>query len=104
MNAQMNAACLETVRFRLAAGADPAAFRAAAPLVSEWAARQPGFRGRLLVDEGEGWFADLVWWESEAAAKAAASAFGPALGATAFARAIDGASVEMRHLPVVSAA
>lgn len=98
----MNETCLESVRFRLAAGADEAAFRAAAPLAGDWAARQPGFVSRALVDEGSGWFRDLILWESEAAASNAAAAFGPALGATTFARAIDGASVETAHLPVVS--
>lgn len=100
----MTNACLELVRFRLAEGADAAAFRAAAALVGEWAARQPGFRSRMLAEEGGGWFSDLVLWESEAAATAASAAFGPALGASPFARAIDGATVEMRHLSVVSAA
>lgn len=100
----MTKQCLESVRFRLTAGADEAAFRAAAPLVTEWASRQPGFRSRMLVEEGEGWFRDLVLWEDEASASAAAAAFGKALGGSAFARAIEGASVEMRHLAVVSAA
>ncbi|MEM7546087.1 MAG: hypothetical protein AAF367_11175 [Pseudomonadota bacterium] len=97
----MPAPCLEMVRFKLNAGADSDAFRAAAPIVTDWAARQPGFQYRSLAEQGDGWWVDLVWWRSEAEALAAADKVMGALGATSFMMMIDPMSVEMGHHPVV---
>ena len=46
-------ACLEMVTFKLSDGADPEAFAAAAPEITAWAAKQPGFQYRTLVNRGE---------------------------------------------------
>ena len=39
--------------------------------ITEWAARQPGFQYRTLVNRGDQGWTDMVWWASEAEAKAA---------------------------------
>ncbi|MEL7465260.1 MAG: hypothetical protein AAFN79_14410 [Pseudomonadota bacterium] len=93
----MTEARLEMVRFRLKAEADADAFRTAAPVVTEWASRQPGFQSRTLVEQGDGHWVDLVWWRSEAEAFAAADKVMDDLGQTTFMQMIDPMSVEMGH-------
>lgn len=99
----MTDACLEMVRFTLAESADADAFRAAAPIVSDWASRQPGFMSRTLVEEADGHWVDLVWWRSEAEALGAADKVMRDLGATPFMRMIDPMSVETGHHRIVHA-
>ena len=89
--------CLEMVRFRLADQADADAFRSAAPIVTDWAARQPGFQHRTLVEEANGWWTDLIWWRSEAEALSAADKVMRELGSTSFMMMIDPMSVESGH-------
>lgn len=96
----MTGTCLEMVRFRLAADANADAFRAAAPAVTAWAARQQGFQYRTLAEDGKGGWVDMIWWASADDAEAAGAKFSAELGDTAFARMIDGQSVQMSHLPV----
>lgn len=93
----MTEPCLEMVRFRLAEGADAEAFRAAASVVTDWAARQAGFQYRTLIEEADGGWIDMVWWRSEADAKAAAGKFMDELGGAPFVAMIDGGSVDMAH-------
>lgn len=93
----MTEPCLEMVRFRLSDGADADAFRAAAPAVTAWAARQPGFQYRTLIEETDGGWIDMVWWRSAGDAKAAGAKFMADLGATPFVAMIDAGSVEMGH-------
>ena len=93
----MTEPCLEMVRFKLGAQADADAFRAAAPIVTDWASRQPGFQHRTLVEETDGHWLDLVWWRSEAEAHAASDKIMNELGQTPFMRMIDPMTVEMRH-------
>ena len=93
----MSEPCLEMVRFRLNDDADADAFRAAAPVVTDWASRQPGFQYRALVEQADGHWLDLVWWRSAADAEAAGGKFMADLGETTFARMIDPASVSMGH-------
>lgn len=95
--------CLEKVRFRLNEAADPAAFVAAAPVVTDWASRQPGFQHRTLVEEGDGAWMDLVWWRSEEEALAAADKVMKDLGGTPFMMMIDPMTVEMGHHAVAHA-
>lgn len=93
----MTETCLEMVRFRLAEGADAEAFRAAAPVVTDWAARQPGFIYRSLAEEAGGDWLDLVWWSSEAAAKTAGEKFMADMKGTPFVSMIDPETVRMGH-------
>ncbi|MEL6792014.1 MAG: hypothetical protein AAFP78_01065 [Pseudomonadota bacterium] len=93
----MTEACLEMVRFKLNTAADADAFRAAAPVVTEWASRQPGFQRRALVEEADGHWVDLVWWRSETEALAAADRVMNDLGQTTFMMMIDPMTVEMGH-------
>lgn len=94
---------LEIVKFRAAAGVDRARIEELSAPVTEWLARQPGFRWRTLAapTEGSPTWTDLVGWADEASAQAAmaASAECPAL-AELFPL-LDPATVEISHLPVV---
>ena len=93
----MTAPCLEMVRFKLSAHADADAFRAAAPVVTDWASRQPGFQLRTLVEQTDGHWVDLVWWRTEVDALAAADKVMNDLGQTPFMQMIDPMTVEMGH-------
>ena len=92
--------CLEMVTFKLSDGADPEAFAAAAPEITAWAAKQPGFQYRTLVNRGEEGWTDMVWWASEAEARAAAEKMMGEMGGAPFMAMIDPASVTMAHHPV----
>ncbi|MEM7523768.1 MAG: hypothetical protein AAF360_08450, partial [Pseudomonadota bacterium] len=92
--------CLELVRFRLSEGADPDAFVAGAPVVTEWASRQPGFQRRTLVESGDGGWVDMIWWASETEALAAADNVMKDLGGTPFMMMIDPMTVEIGHHPI----
>lgn len=89
--------CVEVVTFRLVAGADPAAFLAAARATEGPLRAQPGFLRRRLVLGAEGQWTDWVEWRDAASAQAGAEAMmaEPAFGP--FMALIDGASVAMRH-------
>ncbi len=92
--------CLEMVTFKLAPYADKGAFIDAAPSVTEWAATQPGFQYRTLVDRGEHGWIDMVWWASEAEAKAAAEKVGTEMMSSPFMQMIDPRTVKIEHHPV----
>lgn len=92
---------LEVVTFRLAPGVTEADFLAAARATEAPLRAQPGFLGRHLTRSDQGLWTDHVAWASLPEAMAAAEvmmaepAFGP------FMAAIDGASVAMRHDPIL---
>lgn len=88
---------LERVTFRTLPGTVEAEFLKAAEHTSTWAKAQPGFQYRTLVQDGDGWL-DLVYWDSEANAKAAGEAFMGASENAALASMIDPDTVEMSHL------
>ncbi len=92
--------CLEMVAFKLAPHADKDAFINAAPSITAWAAKQPGFQYRTLVDRGEHGWIDMVWWASEAEAKAAANRIGAEMMSSPFMQMIDPTSVKIEHHPV----
>jgi heme-degrading monooxygenase HmoA len=98
----MDVAIVELVRFRLAAGADPEAFaesaRALDALVQTW----PGFIRRTLSGGKDGVYTDHIVWRDMASASAAAKALPAAPEAAPFMAAIEMASVEMSHSPVVN--
>ena len=89
--------CLEMVAFTLAPHADKERFVEIAPTVTEWAAKQPGFQYRTLVDRGEQGWIDMVWWATEADAKAAADKIGQEMMSSPFMQMIDPASVKVEH-------
>jgi len=99
----MTDANLEIVRFKLNAGADAGAFRAAAPILTDWAKSQPGFLYRSLAEQADGWWVDVIWWQTEADALAAGDKLMNALGATSFMMMIDPMTVEISHSPVAHA-
>lgn len=92
--------CLEMVAFTLAPHANREKFVAEAPSVTAWAAKQPGFQYRTLVDRGEQGWIDMVWWASEADARAAADRIGREMMSSPFMQMIDTASVKIEHYPV----
>ena len=92
--------CLEMVAFTLAPNADKDAFVRAAPSVTEWAATQPGFQYRTLVDRGEHGWIDMLWWASEADARAAADRIGQEMMSSTFMQMIDPATVKIELHPV----
>ena len=94
------ASCLEMVAFTLTPQADKDTFVAAAPSVTEWASKQPGFQYRTLVDRGEHGWIDMIWWSSETDAKAAADKIGQELMSSPFMQMIDPTSVKVEHHPV----
>ncbi len=95
-------AIVELVRFRLAGGADPEAFaqsaRALDGLLTSW----PGFVSRTLSSGDDGLYTDHIVWRDRAAAEAAARALPAAPEAAPFMAAIDMASIEMSHSPVIT--
>ena len=90
--------CLEMVSFHLNDEADREAFLAAAPVVTEWVSRQPGFRHRSIVDRGEEGWVEMILWADQASAHSAAKKL---RGETPFMAMIDRASVRMAHHTVV---
>ena len=90
---------LERVQFHLKPGVTDAAFLAEAEAVSAWAQVQPGFGYRTLVKDDDGLWSDLLFWTSLEAAKTAAKAITNIPQAKPFLSMIDGATVQMAHLP-----
>lgn len=92
---------LEVVTFRLAPGVAEADFLAAARATEAPLRAQEGFLSRHLTRSDAGEWTDHVAWASLSQAKTAAEvvmakpAFGP------FLTAIDGATVRMRHDPIL---
>ncbi|MGQ0612048.1 MAG: hypothetical protein ACT4N9_13185 [Paracoccaceae bacterium] len=89
-------AVLEIARFRLRAGAEPAAFLRAAEGTGALLRRCPGFVRRMLTED-QGQWADLVEWQDRAAALAAADAVMPSPEFAPFLAMIEPASVSMDH-------
>lgn len=89
---------LERVRFKTLPDTDEAAFLKAVASTSDWAKQQPGFMYRTLVKDGDHW-EDLVYWDSEANAKAASEAFMAAPENAALGAMIAPDTVVMSHLP-----
>ena len=88
---------LELVTFRLIPGTDPAQFAAAAHATRALVAAQPGVRARHLAQDGDGW-ADVVEWDSLAAAQEAARAVMEDPAFAPFLALIAPDGLVMRHL------
>ena len=75
---------LEITTFRLASGLTGADFVKANKDINGYLRRQPGFRWRRIIDDGDGTITDIVAWDS----------------ATDAARSAEGIMTEMAHSPV----
>ena len=90
---------MEIARFKFVEVVDAAQ---AAAEVEVWLAAQPGFRSRVLLGpDPEGYYTDLIRWETAAEAHEAMAAMAQSEVAMAFMARIDPASVQMSHAPVV---
>lgn len=99
MNAQLP--CMEVVSFAAKAPFSPTTVVERARGIAAWLEAQPGFVSRVLVGpDAHGTFFDIVRWQNEGSAHAAAEKVmrEPAMGA--FMEVIDEATVQMRHLPI----
>ncbi|WFP78040.1 antibiotic biosynthesis monooxygenase [Mesorhizobium sp. WSM4906] len=90
---------LEIVSFRLKPEA-AADFVAQNGAVTDWLARQPGFLSHHLGKREDGGWIDVVRWQSREQALAAAGRIMAEIGDCEAMRAIEPASVEMRHAAV----
>ena len=90
---------LEKVSFRTKPGVSELDFLHASRGLDGWVTRQKGFQYRTVVKTGEGAYIDLVYWATEADAKAAQEGFMSAPQAQPLMALIDPDSVEMAHLP-----
>ena len=94
-------AVIEVVTFRLLPGLDEAGFLDAARATRDALRAQPGFLRRSLARDASGLWTDLIEWQSLSQAHAAADAMmqDPAFGP--FMAAIDPATIDMSHRPVI---
>ena len=87
------------VRFRVMGGAELGAVAAG---VGAWLSAQRGFVSRTLVGpDADGVYTDLVRWRSAEDAHAAMAACEDEPSVGAFMAAVDPATVDMRHVPVI---
>ena len=94
----------EIVTFRLVPGVTEAAFLEATRAMQPAVARAPGFVSRRLSHNADGTWTDYVVWTDLARAEAAAREVFADPVTKPFADAIDGASIDMRHEPILIAA
>ena len=93
----MDGRVIELVTFRLEAGVEADAFRAAAERATGFMRDQPGFLRRRLSCAEDGLWIEHVEWSGMAEARAAAAAIGKDERAREFVRAVDGESVRLIH-------
>ncbi|MDJ1017149.1 MAG: hypothetical protein QNJ35_11605 [Paracoccaceae bacterium] len=92
---------LEIVTFRLAEGADDAAFVEAARGTEAKLRERGALTRRFLTKDETGTWTDVIEWTSMAEALAAAEAVMASEAFAPFSAMIDPASVEMRHAPIL---
>ncbi len=92
---------VELVSFRLIAGTDRDGFLQAARRTEALIRRQPGFQTRVLTEDSDGTWRDVVTWDSHAAAMQAAQTVMTDPDFAPFAAMIDPASVTMSHSALV---
>jgi hypothetical protein len=90
----------EIVTFRLIAGADPAAFTAAADGMTPFLRGTGAVLSRTLSVHADGLWTDHITWTSMQAATDAAARMMESPEAVPFLSMIDPDSVEMRHAPI----
>lgn len=92
---------VEVSRFRLAPGTDePAFLDAAEKSQSGFLGQQDGFVGRDLLRAEDGWWMDIVRFETADAARATFDAFAGHPEVKAFESMLDPNAVTMSHLSV----
>jgi len=91
------AAVLEIVTFKLASGANRAAFLRSARNIDDWLRARGSVRQRLLTESEDGTWSDTVEWSSMDAARSAAAEFPQVPEFATIMQAIDKASVALRH-------
>ena len=91
----------EIVRFRLVDGVSDAAFLEATRAMQPLVEAAPGYVSRRLSKNGDGSWTDYVVWTTLDLAQEAAKTIFAKAPAKAFSDAIDGASVDMRHEPIL---
>ena len=94
-------AVVEVVRFRLAQGADEAAFLEENRKAQEFVAQQPGFVSRELARGDDGRWLALVHWNSADDADASFTRFVAAAETQPFMAMLDGSSMEAGRYTVV---
>lgn len=87
---------MELVTFKVFEDAEPG-FLAANAKINDWLKAQPGFVARHLARKSDGGWIDIVLWEGETEAKAAATRMPVEIGECEAMRAIDPATVDMTH-------
>jgi len=98
--AESAAPVAEIVTFRLADGADAAAFIDAASAMTPFLEKTGAMTLRTLSQDADGLWTDHIIWTSMAAAKSAAEAMMADPAAGPFMSMIDPGSVAMRHAPI----
>ncbi len=93
----MSETIIETVTFKLAPGADEAAFIKASDDVNAFLGTCDGFIARRLSKNADGVWLDHVEWRNLADAKAAAETLPAQQQLAPFMAAIDMSSAKMRH-------
>jgi hypothetical protein len=91
----------EIVTFRLVPGVTEAEFLGATHAMTPALSRAPGFVSRRLSRRTDGTWTDHVVWTDLASAEAAAQEVFRDPATRAFAAAIDGATIDMRHEPIL---
>lgn len=99
--AESAAPVAEIVTFRLADGADPQTFAAAAARMTPFLESTGAMTLRTLSQDADGLWTDHIIWTSMAAAKSAAEAMMAEPAAGPFMSMIDPDSVTMRHAPIL---
>jgi hypothetical protein len=92
---------MEIVTFRLVPGISDADFLTAAKATRAMVAAQPGFVRRSLLRDETGLWTDTIHWQSLPQAQAAAAIVMADPAFAAFGAAIDMASIDMRHTPIL---
>ncbi|MFL0809841.1 MAG: hypothetical protein K6L76_05450 [Agarilytica sp.] len=93
---------LELVSFALKPNADETQLADLQPAVNTFVKQQPGFYYRSLIKDSDGQYLDIVYWESEEKAKAAAEKFMAQPWAEQMMSLVDESSIKMRHVQSIS--
>lgn len=93
---------IELVSFTLKTEADESQLNDLQPEINTFVKQQPGFHYRSLVKDTDGKYLDIVFWESEELAKAAAFKLMAQPWARTMMSIIDETSIKMRHVQSLS--
>ncbi len=96
-------ATIEMVTFKLNSDASEKDFLATNPALESWVSKQPGFEYRSLSQKQDGQWVDIVYWQTAEDAQKAGTLFMQANETQAMMSFIDKDSVDMQHMPVLSA-